>query len=181
MLEALAVAVKLVQETGNNRESNALMDVVEICRQPVELGGLGLTENSVLTPKQASEILLLTSACLEALNSADHAKSLPEPLVHRPSGRRGMTLSEKIFAMDDMEQKGFVAPGGLIRIHVDWVIASEASWAVRSQLDPHIKCLQDLTWIVKRELKELTIALESQGSFEMIVSGLLGIMLCTRL
>lgn len=41
-----------------------------------------------------------------------------------------MTLSEKIFAMHDMEQKGSVKPGELIRIHVDWVIASELSWGV---------------------------------------------------
>lgn len=41
-----------------------------------------------------------------------------------------MTLSEKIFAMHDMEQNGSVKPGELIRIHVDWVIASELSWGV---------------------------------------------------
>ncbi|PWY63672.1 aconitase iron-sulfur domain-containing protein [Aspergillus eucalypticola CBS 122712] len=39
-----------------------------------------------------------------------------------------MTLSEKIFALHDIEQKGSVAPGELIRVDVDWVIASEASW-----------------------------------------------------
>jgi hypothetical protein len=41
-----------------------------------------------------------------------------------------MTLSEKIFAVHDVEHNEFVVPGDLIRIHVDWVIASEASWAV---------------------------------------------------
>ncbi|KAJ5128157.1 hypothetical protein N7448_008936 [Penicillium atrosanguineum] len=128
VLAVLTVAIKLLQKTGNDRESNALLDVIEICRQPPELGGLGIAESSPLTPELVSEILFLTSAWLEALNSADHAKSLPKPLSQRPAGRRGMTLSEKIFAIHDMEQKGFVVPGELIRIHVDWVIASEASW-----------------------------------------------------
>jgi hypothetical protein len=45
-----------------------------------------------------------------------------------------MTLSEKIFAMHDLTNKGFVVPGELIRVHVDWVIASEASWAVSKNL-----------------------------------------------
>jgi hypothetical protein len=41
-----------------------------------------------------------------------------------------MALSEKIFAMNNMEHEGFVVPGDLIRVQVDWVIASEASWTV---------------------------------------------------
>ncbi|PYH63378.1 aconitase family protein [Aspergillus vadensis CBS 113365] len=39
-----------------------------------------------------------------------------------------MTLSEKIFALHDIDRRGSVAPGELIRVDVDWVIASEASW-----------------------------------------------------
>ena len=42
-----------------------------------------------------------------------------------------MTLSEKIFAVHDIQRRGCVAPGELICVDVDWVIASEASWAVR--------------------------------------------------
>jgi hypothetical protein len=41
-----------------------------------------------------------------------------------------MTISEKIFAMHDLNHKGFVAPGYIIRVHVDWILASEVSWAV---------------------------------------------------
>lgn len=106
--------------------------MLEICRQPTILGGLGLLDAASVTPEQESEILFLSSAWLEALNSADRAKSLPVLLAHRPDIRRGMTLSEKIFAMHDITRKGFVVPGELIRVDVDWVIASEVSWAVRS-------------------------------------------------
>ncbi|KAJ5184042.1 hypothetical protein N7492_001658 [Penicillium capsulatum] len=128
-LEALIHLAEFLRETGKTREATALSDVMEICRQPKELGGLGILSSTVLSAEQDSEIMFLVSAWLESLNSADHAAELAEPLNFRPQGRRGMTLSEKIFAMHDMDQKGFVTPGELIRIHVDWVIASEASWA----------------------------------------------------
>lgn len=106
-------------------------DVLVICGQPTDLGGLGLNEKSgILTPEQDSEIVFLASAWLESLNSADRTKFRPAPISVRPEGRRGMTLSEKIFALHDVNQAGFVAPGDLIRVDVDWVIASEASWKV---------------------------------------------------
>lgn len=106
-------------------------DVLVICEQPTDLGGLGLNETSgTLTPDQDSEIVFLASAWLESLNSADRTKFRPAPLSTRPEGRRGMTLSEKIFALHDVNQTGFVSPGDLIRVDVDWVIASEASWKV---------------------------------------------------
>ncbi|KAJ9292671.1 hypothetical protein DTO271G3_8564 [Paecilomyces variotii] len=111
------------------RECSALSDVIAICSQPPELGGLGLTKSVTTNGDQESEILFLVSAWLEALNSADRAKSPPVPLSLRPPGRRGMTLSEKIFAFHDIDRKGSVAPGELIRVDVDWVIASEASWS----------------------------------------------------
>ena len=41
-----------------------------------------------------------------------------------------MTLSEKIFAAHDIERKGEVKPGDMIRVDVDWIIASELSWSV---------------------------------------------------
>lgn len=105
-------------------------DVLILCEQPSELGGLGLDRNQVLAEDEEAEILFLISAWLEALNSADRTKAKLEPLSFRPAGRRGMTLSEKIFAMHDVAQTGSVKVGDLIRVDVDWVIASEASWAV---------------------------------------------------
>lgn len=113
------------------REANALSDVLAISQQPTEIGGLGLSAADSLTPEQEAEITFLVTAWLEALNSADRARAPPVPLAVRPPGRRGMTLSEKIFALHNIDQKGSVAPGELIRVDVDWVIASEASWKVR--------------------------------------------------
>lgn len=126
----LKVIIEHLQSSGHKLESNALISVLDICDQPTELGGLGLSDTAVITSEQVSEILFLVSAWLEALNSADRASAPPIPLPERPQGRRGMTLSEKILALHDVNQEGFVVPGQLIRVDVDWVIASEASWAV---------------------------------------------------
>jgi hypothetical protein len=41
-----------------------------------------------------------------------------------------MTLGEKILAHHAINGKGWVAPGDCIRVDVDWVIASDASWKV---------------------------------------------------
>ncbi|KAL1987348.1 hypothetical protein VTN96DRAFT_4064 [Rasamsonia emersonii] len=121
--------IKTLDQAGYPRESGAFADVLSICTAPKQLGGLGLHPDENITAEQRSEIQFLLSAWLESLNSADRAKARPRPLACRPPGRRAMTLSEKIFAMHDIDQKGYVEPGQMIRVDVDWVIASEASWA----------------------------------------------------
>ncbi|GLA28555.1 hypothetical protein CBS147343_9208 [Aspergillus niger] len=128
LLTQLVRVVDALRAQDHPREANALTDVLAISRQPTEMGGLGLSEADTLTPEQEAEITFLVTAWLEALNSADRARAPPVPLAVRPPGRRGMTLSEKIFALHDLGRKGSVAPGELIRVDVDWVIASEASW-----------------------------------------------------
>lgn len=130
LLQNLKIAQDTLRDYGHFREADALTDVLINCAQLPELGGLGLTEHTDLTEEQDLEVLFLVSAWWEALNSADRAKAFPTPLRTRPEGRRGMTLSEKIFSLHDIDQRGSVAPGDLIRVDVDWVIASEASWAV---------------------------------------------------
>jgi hypothetical protein len=41
-----------------------------------------------------------------------------------------MTLAEKVYAAHDIDQKGEVKPGDVIRVDVDWILASELSWKV---------------------------------------------------
>ncbi|KAB8269260.1 hypothetical protein BDV30DRAFT_229958 [Aspergillus minisclerotigenes] len=129
LIQNLKIAQNTLRDYGHFREADALTDVLINSAQLPELGGLGLTDHTDLTEEQDSEVLFLVSAWWEALNSADRAKAFPAPLRTRPEGRRGMTLSEKIFSLHDIDQRGSVAPGDLIRVDVDWVIASEASWA----------------------------------------------------
>lgn len=122
--------VKELEDAGFPRESGVFSDVLAICFLTTDGGGLGLTPVANLNQEQEGEIAFLLSAWLESLNSADRAKSSAPTLPSRPSGRRAMTLTEKIFAMHDVERKGFVEPGEMVRVDVDWVIASEASWGV---------------------------------------------------
>jgi hypothetical protein len=95
-----------------------------------DFGGLGLKSSSDLTPEDEKSVLFLVSAYLESLNSQDRAKSIPPTLTSRPEGRRGMTLSEKIFAAHDVEMRGVLKPGDMVRVGIDFIIASELSWAV---------------------------------------------------
>jgi len=141
-----------------------------------DFGGLGYSNGIPLDDQQEDEVLFLVSAWLEALNSADRSKSLPTPLTSRPAGRRGMTLSEKIFAAHDIEQNGFVTPGDVARVSVDWIMASELSWGVSVP-----------SFVVQfrlankgREWNGHMMLLGNQESSEMTAFGLLGIMLWTH-
>ncbi|CAK7234870.1 hypothetical protein SBRCBS47491_009095 [Sporothrix bragantina] len=40
-----------------------------------------------------------------------------------------MNVTEKIFAVHDIDGKGYVKSGETIRVSIDWIMASEASWA----------------------------------------------------
>ena len=97
-----------------------------------DFGGLGFKANQNLSPKEEAQVLFLISAWLESLNSADRYKRPLKLLTARPKGRRGMTLSEKIFAAHDIERRGELKPGDMVRVAVDWVMASEISWSVSS-------------------------------------------------
>lgn len=81
-----------------------------------------------LSPQQTAEVLFKVEAYLESLNSIDRARVPKQPLKARPPGRRDMTLSEKIFAAHDLQSRGEVKAGDLIRVSVDWIMASELSW-----------------------------------------------------
>ncbi len=103
----------------------------------MQLGGLGLETSSQSSPwslsaKDLNDIIFLAEAWLEALNSADKNSPLPAPVATKSAERRPMTLSEKIFVHHTarVPSAAGVKPGDLIRVSVDWVIASELSWVV---------------------------------------------------
>jgi hypothetical protein len=113
---------------GHPKEAEVLQDVYSHLELPTDFGGLGLDGTQPTSPKQDAEILFLVSAYLQALNSVERSKK-PAPLLKvRPPGRRGMTLSEKIFAAHDIDRRGFVKPGDVLVVDVDWIMASELSW-----------------------------------------------------
>lgn len=113
---------------GYFKEAEVLQDVHSHVGSPTDFGGLGLDTAQQTTPEQDAEILFLVSAYLQALSSVERSKK-PAPLLReRPAGRRGMTLSEKIFAAHDIERRGWVKPGDVLVVQIDWIMASELSW-----------------------------------------------------
>ncbi|ORY13136.1 aconitase family protein [Clohesyomyces aquaticus] len=127
-LLSLRPLINHLQSGTHIREAQTLSEVSALCTKSPDFGGLGLMLETPLNAVQKKEVLFLISAWLEALNSADRAKPPLPPLNARPKGRRGMTLTEKIFAMHDVERSGCVKPGRTMSVSVDWILASDASW-----------------------------------------------------
>lgn len=130
LLKGLKSVTDVLLTNNQLREAEALSNVSSLAVLSPDFGGLGYSPDMHLDTQQEAEIVFLVSAWLESLNSVDRSKSLSKPLTSRPEGRRGMTLSEKIFAAHDIDQKGFVTPGDVVRVSVDWIMASELSWHV---------------------------------------------------
>jgi hypothetical protein len=129
-LSQLNSVIDILFTNRQTRAAEALSNVSSLAVLSPDFGGLGYSLEMCLDTQQEAEVVFLASAWLESLNSVDRSKSLPKPLTSRPEGRRGMTLSEKIFAMHDIDQKGFVTPADVVRVSVDWILASELSWNV---------------------------------------------------
>ncbi|EHA48059.1 3-isopropylmalate dehydratase large subunit 2 [Pyricularia oryzae 70-15] len=118
-----------LRRNGQVKESDALLQTVSIATAPTNLGGMALSWTDEISADDVDELLLLTSAWLEALNSAErYDGAMTAPLSLRPAGRPPMNVTEKIFAMHDLSRTGYVKTGDTIRVSVDWVMASEASW-----------------------------------------------------
>ena len=118
----------ILVHSGHSKEAEVLQDVYNHIELQTDFGGLGLDGTQQTSSEDDAEILFLISAYLQALNSVERSKK-PAPLLkERPPGRRGMTLSEKIFAAHDTERRGFVKPGDVVVVEVDWIMASELSW-----------------------------------------------------
>ncbi|KAK8060834.1 hypothetical protein PG996_010764 [Apiospora saccharicola] len=126
-LKAIKLASAMIRDP-HPRESEALQQVLAIAKSAPDYGGLGLDEESTVSEADRSELVFLVSAWLEALNSADRSRPALEPSATKPADCRPMNVTEKIFALHDVETRGCVKPGQMIRVRVDWIMASEFSW-----------------------------------------------------
>ena len=129
LLEALLEIKASLEEIDRHREAEVLGDVYQHAINAADFGGLALSPNEAVSGSAEAEVLFLLSAYLEGLNSADRQAVPIKPLQERPHGRRGMTLAEKILAAHDVERRGEVKPGDVIRVDIDWIMASELSWS----------------------------------------------------
>lgn len=130
VLKLLQAIITTLKQQGKQQTAETLEEVVHQSTLSGDFGGYGIDIEETLRPQQEADVVFLCSAYLEAQQSATRAQSKPAPLKSRPNGRRGMTMAEKIFAAHDVSRKGYVRPGDIIQVDVDWVLASELSWAV---------------------------------------------------
>ena len=130
LLEQLKSLADILYSSNHIREAQTLSDIHALCILSPDFAGLGYDATAILSAHEESEVLFLASAWLESLNSDDRSRSPAQPLLLRPAGRRSMTVSEKIFAAHDIDGRGEVSPGDVIRVDVDWIMASELSWFV---------------------------------------------------
>ncbi|KAL6822808.1 aconitase iron-sulfur domain-containing protein [Trichoderma sp. SZMC 28015] len=121
---------QVLLKQGASRESQVFSQISEIASTSPNYGGLGLTTNVQITEDDIHEISFLISAWLEALNSDDRKQSTQASTQKlAPKDRPPMNVTEKIFAMHAIDSKGYVRTGDTIRVSLDWIMASEASWA----------------------------------------------------
>jgi hypothetical protein len=130
LLQQLPRISQILTAAQYEREAQAIESVHSLSIQSTDFGGLGFIADQELNLQEEAKVFFLVSAWLESLNSEDRAKKPEETLTARPKGRRGMTLSEKILAAHDIERRGELKPGDLVRVDVDWIMASELSWGV---------------------------------------------------
>ncbi|KAF8985181.1 hypothetical protein BGZ46_005727 [Entomortierella lignicola] len=82
------------------------------------------------TKEVGDKILEVLEKELFGLNAAEGAPVVRPLALTRTSGRRGMTISEKIIAHNaiGLSAPGNVKPGDMVCVSVDWTLASELTW-----------------------------------------------------
>lgn len=115
-------------------EVEALQAAYEKITEKREFGGFAIDANqTALSPTSFEATLFQVEAYLTALNKKDASRqSLPVIATPVP-GTKPMNLAEKIFAHHAVGQipTSGLSSGDVIRVGIDWILASELSWAVR--------------------------------------------------
>lgn len=117
---------------GRPREGETLDHVLYLCSEDRELGGYSISSTQPLTDSDREKVAFLVDSWLyatsqEAANPVARTSSVTSIQMRQP-----MTLSEKIFAhhMLPANSSTGIKSGDVIRVSVDWVLASEVSWMV---------------------------------------------------
>ena len=111
-------------------EAAAIDQVIEKVLDKTSFGGLGLSEDAAVQDVDVAAILDLTEAWLESLNAQDKAQNMHSTIDVRSEKTRPMNLAQKIFAYHTIGGCPIegLATGDVIRVDVDWILASELSW-----------------------------------------------------
>lgn len=128
----LSDTVQKLYAASRTLEADALDQVHDKVTRPASLGGLGLADNVAPEPQQYEEVLFLCDAYIQSVQSQELSQSYLNTNPTRAHGTKPMTLAQKIFtqhALGSDEAKHGLPVGEVVRVGVDWVIASELSWA----------------------------------------------------
>ncbi|KAK8131833.1 aconitase family protein [Apiospora kogelbergensis] len=120
-LAIISALIASLQRDGYEKEGGALVHTLSIATAPTTFGGMELSWAEEMSTSEVDELVLLASASERC--DVDIA-----PILACPAGRRPMNVTEKIFALHDVSHAGQVKTGDTIRVSVDWIMASEASW-----------------------------------------------------
>ena len=128
----LSETCRQLREISKQEEAQALDQVRDKVADPISFGGLGLADDNVPTTEQYNEIVFLCEAWLQSLKSCERSNCYLSTNPSRPQGTKPMTLAQKIFtqhALGSKDAEHGLALGDVVRVGVDWIIASELSWA----------------------------------------------------
>jgi hypothetical protein len=130
--EAPSALSSALTRISRPREAGAIDQVLEKAVDQKAFGGLGLSRSRPATPSDYEEAFFLTEVWLESLNSQEKAATQLSTIDVRSAETKPMNLAQKIFThhtIGGCTIEG-LAIGDLIRVRVDWIIASELSWSV---------------------------------------------------
>ena len=119
-----------LRSTSKRPEAATIDQVIEKVLDKKSFGGLGLSEDATVHTADVVTILDLTEAWLESLNAQDKAQNMHSTIEVRSEKTRPMNLAQKIFAyhaIGGCPIEG-LATGDVIRVDIDWILASELSW-----------------------------------------------------
>lgn len=134
----LETTISALRSNSKILEADALSQVLEKITQSPTYGGLGLSSSSTPTQDEYEEIKFLCDAWLHSISSKATARSYLTTNPSRHPTSRPMTLAQKIFTQHALGMSPTAAFQGLalgdvVRVGVDWIIASELSWSGMAQ------------------------------------------------
>lgn len=131
LLAILSETISTLAKASKHAEAEALTEVRTKLTLSPSFGGLGLGDSDVPSAAQYQEASFLCEAWLESLNSQERCRDYLDVNTHAAQGTRPMTLAQKIFtqhALGSPEARRGLAVGDVVRVGVDWILASELSW-----------------------------------------------------
>lgn len=124
--------MQTLEDRGDRAAAEVFLNIISVCNSEEDFGGIGIHDAPwvSVSPEVLGEVEFRVQSWLRALDAQRHARQLPRPLEERPSTRRPMNMTEKLLAHHSFSvpRAEGVKAGDILRVSIDWIIASELSW-----------------------------------------------------